>query len=51
MPVYTYKGINDKGKKVNGVREADSPRALKNLLRSDGIFLTELFEEKAGKGE
>lgn len=51
MPVYTYKGINDKGKKVNGVREADSPRALKNLLRGDGIFLTELFEEKAGKGE
>lgn len=51
MPVYEYKGINDKGKTVSGVLEADNPRALKLQLRKDGIFLTDLFEEKVGKAE
>ncbi len=49
MPVYVYKGLNSDGKNVKGVREADSPKALKALLRREGIFLTELYEEKVGK--
>jgi len=49
MPVYEYKGLNSKGKNVQGVKEADSPRVLKGALRKEGIFLTELFEAKAGK--
>lgn len=49
MPVYEYKGLNAKGKAVQGVKEADSPRGLKTLLRKEGIFLTDLYEEKAGK--
>jgi general secretion pathway protein F len=51
MPVYEYKGLNDKGKKVQGVREADSPKALKSLLRKDGIFPTDIYEEKGGKSK
>lgn len=51
MPVYEYKGINDAGKNVKGVQEADNPRALKAQLRKEGIFLTELHEEKAGGGK
>ena len=50
MPVYEYKGLNAQGKVVKGVREADSPRALKALLKKEGIFLTELYEEKVGRG-
>lgn len=49
MPVYEYKGLDAKGKQVQGVREADGPRVLKALLRKEGIFLTELYEEKVGK--
>ncbi|MBU50561.1 MAG: type II secretion system protein GspF [Deltaproteobacteria bacterium] len=49
MPVYEYKGINEKGKNVKGVKEADNKRALKSLLRKEGIFPTDIYEEKVGK--
>ncbi len=49
MPVYAYKGFNAAGKAVTGTQDADSPRAIKALLRRDGIFLTELSEGSAGK--
>ncbi len=51
MPVYEYKGINSKGKTVRGVKEADGPKALKKLLKKEGIFLTDLYEEKAGSAK
>lgn len=44
MPVYAYKGFDQNGKVVSGTRDADSPRTIKQMLRRDGIFLTELNE-------
>lgn len=48
MPVYEYKGFNAQGKPVLGVLEADGARALKALLKKEGILLTEVYEEKVG---
>ena len=45
MPAFEYKGINASGKEVSGVRDADNERALRSLLKRDGIFLT-----RVGKG-
>jgi general secretion pathway protein F len=46
MPVYEYKGLNAEGKEVRGIRDADGAKALKALLRKDGVLLTE-FDEQA----
>ena len=50
MPVFEYKGFNEAGKAVTGVREADSGKGLRVLLRKDGVFLTEVTAERAGAG-
>ncbi len=44
MPIYEYKGLNSKGKPVQGIRDADNPRVLKTLLTKEGIFLTQYAE-------
>lgn len=46
MPAFDYKGINKAGKEVKGVRDAENEKALKALLKKDGIFLT-----RVGKGQ
>ncbi|MEY2935151.1 MAG: hypothetical protein RL033_5900 [Pseudomonadota bacterium] len=41
MALFEYKGIEvTSGKAVKGYRDADSPKALRGLLRRDGIMLT-----------
>ena len=54
MPVFAYKALDGRGKQVSGVREAESPRTLRALLRKDGVFLTDIAEERervvSGKG-
>lgn len=45
MAVFSYKGINAKGKNVKGMQDADSPKALRLLLRRDGVMVTELLEQ------
>jgi general secretion pathway protein F len=55
MAVFEYRGLNTAGKTVTGLKEADSARALRALLRKDGIFVTDVVAEaegtlKAGKG-
>lgn len=50
MPVFEYKGFREGGKAVTGVRDADNPRALRALLRKEGIFLTEVTAERAAVG-
>lgn len=50
MPVFEYKGFNEAGKAVTGVRDADSPKGLRVLLRKDGVFLSEVIAERAGAG-
>src|SRR5438876_12303531 len=49
MPIFAYKGLDSRGKPQNGIRDAESPKALRAALRKDGIFLTEMREERAGK--
>ena len=46
MPIYEFRGFDTAGKAVKGVRESDSPKTLRALLRKDGILLTDVFEEQ-----
>ncbi len=48
MPVYSWKGLNTTGKAVAGTRDADGPKALRQTLRKDGVFITEHREVLAG---
>ncbi|CAM3438428.1 type II secretion system inner membrane protein GspF [Parendozoicomonas haliclonae] len=49
MAVYNFEALDARGRKTKGVREADSPRHLRQLLRSDGLspVTVELGAEKA----
>ena len=51
MPIYEYKGLNAKGKNVNGVVDADNPRSLKEKLQRDGIFLSQYTETDRSGGQ
>lgn len=42
MPVYEYKALDSKGKKVSGILDAESPRLLRARLRSEGLFPVEI---------
>ncbi|MBC7794980.1 MAG: type II secretion system inner membrane protein GspF [Clostridia bacterium] len=42
MPVYAYKGYTTVGKSVASTREADNERNVKQALRREGIFVTDL---------
>lgn len=47
MAVWEYRGILIRsGSAVKGVRDAESPKALRAALRRDGVLLTEATEEK-----
>ncbi len=48
MPVFEYKGVNQAGKAVKGVADADNPRALRESLRLKGIFPSEVRESADG---
>jgi general secretion pathway protein F len=50
MPLYQYKGLNAKGKPVEGVFDSESPRQLQAGLRKQGVFVTE-YREKTASGE
>ena len=45
MAVYAYKGINTRGKDVQGVRDADSAKMLRTALKRDGVLATEILEQ------
>ncbi len=45
MAVYTYKGVDAAGKNVKGVQDAESPKALRALLRRDGVLATQVLEQ------
>lgn len=47
MAVFEYRGIViGSGKATKGVRDAENPKALRALLRREGVMLTEATEEK-----
>ena len=49
MPMYAYKGIGASGKQVAGVRDAESPKVLRQVLRKDGVIVTSFDLSKGGK--
>ncbi len=49
MPVYAFKGFDAQGKAVTGTKEAVNPRVIKQALRKDGVYLTELCESGQAK--
>jgi general secretion pathway protein F len=52
MAVFEYKGIEAAtGKAVKGYRDADNPKALRALLRKDGILLTLAQQETAERAK
>jgi general secretion pathway protein F len=48
MPMYAFKGLGPTGKTVSGVKDADSPKAVRQLLRRDGIIVTDCQLSKGG---
>ena len=52
MAMYAFKGLGPTGKSVTGLREADSPKTLRQLLRKDGVVVTdcEISTKGASKG-
>lgn len=46
MPVFEYKALTAAGKAVQGLKEAESPKALRGALKRDGVFLTEVLGEQ-----
>ena len=49
MAVWAYKGLDPAGKSVTGSREADTPKTLRQLLRREGVVVTDVTEGRAGK--
>lgn len=45
MATFAWKGMGRDGKNARGVRDAESPRALRALLRREGILVTEVVAE------
>jgi len=46
MPVFEYRALDAKGKVLQGLREADSPKTLRATLRREGVFLTDVVGQK-----
>jgi general secretion pathway protein F len=49
MPVYKYKAIDESGKTVQGVIDADSPKGATEKLKRQGVFLSSLNEAKESR--
>ena len=49
MAMYAFKGVSPSGKVVNGVRDAESPKILRQLLRKDGVLVTSFNLQQGGK--
>jgi len=46
MPVYKYKAINQSGKTVQGVIDAESPKSATEKLKREGVYISSLKEAK-----
>ncbi|MBA7479738.1 Type II secretion system protein F [subsurface metagenome] len=46
MPVYEYKALDEEGKKVSGIVEADSPREARTRLRAENLRPTNVEASK-----
>src|SRR2546430_2166624 len=48
MPVFEYTGLTEAGKNVRGIRDAESSKVLRQVLRKDGVYLTDAHAAEAG---
>src|SRR6266480_2958750 len=48
MPVFEYTGLTEAGKNVRGIRDAESSKVLRQVLRKDGVYLTDARAAEAG---
>jgi general secretion pathway protein F len=51
MPMYAFKGVASNGKSTSGVRDAESPKVLRQMLRKDGVLVTSFELSKGGKAQ
>ena len=51
MPLYEYKGLNNFGKPVKGVKEAPTKNALREALMKTGVYLSEATEKSGAKAD
>jgi general secretion pathway protein F len=49
MPVYAYRGLNEAGRSVGGIIDADNPKGARLKLRRSGVFPTEVTEQAADR--
>ena len=49
MAIFAYRGIDAAGKKVSGVKDAENAKALRLVLRKDGVLVTEVLEESQAR--
>ncbi|MBT8494702.1 MAG: type II secretion system inner membrane protein GspF [Deltaproteobacteria bacterium] len=49
MALYAYKGIGPSGKPVSGVKDAESPKAVRQAMRRDGVVVTDVDLSKGKK--
>jgi general secretion pathway protein F len=50
MPVFRYTGLDASGRPVKGLKDAESPKALRVALKREGIYLTDVFSDAGAKG-
>ena len=48
MPVFEYTGLTEAGKNVRGIRDAESSKVLRQMLRKDGVYLTDARAAESG---
>ena len=48
MAAYVYKALDSKGKSLTGIIDADSPKAASIQLQKQGLFPSEINEQKSG---
>jgi len=48
VPVFEYTGLTEAGKNVRGIRDAESSKVLRQMLRKDGVYLTDARAAEAG---
>lgn len=48
MPVYEYKALDPRGKKLSGMLDAESPRLARAKLRAEGLYPVEIHSVSSG---
>ena len=46
--MFEYTGLTEAGKNVRGIRDAESSKVLRQILRKDGVYLTDARAAEAG---